>query len=261
MRKMGMLKPGAFPSLRVSLFCGEPLPGVYAKAWQEAAPQSVVDNLYGPTETTIAITHYRWDGNRSPADCVNGIVPIGQAFEGQEVCIIDGERREVPEGAWGELCLAGSQVAQGYWNNPVKTAEQFVRIPDRGDRIWYRTGDLVKRDAVGCLVYLGRTDHQVKIRGYRVELQEVDAVLRRATGSDQVASVAWPVRDGIADGIRAFIFGGVSHDVSRVLDQCRRSLPDYMVPRQIYAMEHVPLTVNGKLDRLTLMKFLENQGA
>jgi amino acid adenylation domain-containing protein len=261
MTKMGMLKPGVFPTLRASLFCGEPLPAVYAQAWQEAAPLSIVENLYGPTETTIAITQYRWDSRTSPNVCVNGIVPIGSVFVGQEVCVINQAKQRLSSGKSGELCLAGSQVTRGYWNNPEKTSEQFVRIPGCGDMIWYRTGDLVKQDETGCLLYLGRIDHQVKIRGFRVELQEVDHVLRTASGAEQVASVAWPVREGIAEGIVGFVFSGTSVNVDKVLDHCRNCLPDYMIPRQIHVMKNVPLNVNGKLDRLSLVRMLENKGA
>src|SRR6266567_6773132 len=87
-------------------------------------------------------------------------------FAGQQCRVADHERGEVSE--TGELCLAGSQVTDGYWNSPEKTRCQFVRFPETGGTLWYRTGDLVKRGENGCLYYLGRIDHQVKIRGYRV---------------------------------------------------------------------------------------------
>ena len=256
--RMGMLKPGSFSSLRVSLFCGEPLPSSYARAWKEAAPNSIVENLYGPTETTIAITAYRWSSTSAPQECVNGIVPIGCPFDGQQVCIVDSEQRCVQSGGTGELCFSGSQVTKGYWNNPARTSERFVRLPDFGDSVWYRTGDLVKQDEFGCLHYLGRMDQQVKIRGYRVELQEIDYVLRNASGSQEVAAVAWPIREGIAEGIVAFICGESNRDAGAVLAQCRSTLPEYMVPKHIYFLNEVPLNVNGKLDRLTLVGFLQN---
>ncbi|HEX2681685.1 MAG TPA: AMP-binding protein, partial [Candidatus Dormibacteraeota bacterium] len=96
--KMRLLQPGSFPSLRHSLFCGEPLSAKYAHLWQEAAPNSTVDNLYGPTETTIAISHYRWDSAKSPGECPNGIVPIGWIFKGQQCCIVDRDHTLVPDG-------------------------------------------------------------------------------------------------------------------------------------------------------------------
>lgn len=263
MSKMGMLKPGIFSSLRVSLFCGEPLPAAYAEAWQEAAPDSVIENLYGPTETTIAITGYRWDPIVSPSACINGIVPIGWVFDRQHACVIDQERKPVPLGEKGELCLSGDQVTRGYWNNPARTAEQFIRLPasNGDDGVWYRTGDLVNQDESGCLYYLGRLDHQVKIRGYRVELQEIDFVLGQVSETEQVASVAWPVRNGIAEGIVAFICGAFESNTPRILAHCREILPEYMVPRQLYFLDDWPLNSNGKTDRKKLVGLLETQGS
>ena len=258
--RMGMLKPGSFPSLRVSLFCGEPLHSSYARAWQDAAPNSIVENLYGPTEATIAITAYRWSATSSPQECFNSIVPIGRPFDGQLVSIIDSDQRCVPTGASGELCLSGSQVTQGYWNNPARTSEQFIRLPESSDALWYRTGDLVKQDEAGCLHYLGRLDQQVKIRGYRVELQEIESVLRNASGAQEVAALAWPIREGVAEGIVAFICGESHRDGGAILARCREALPEYMVPKHVHFLDQAPLNVNGKLDRLALVAFLRNQG-
>jgi amino acid adenylation domain-containing protein len=254
--KMRLLSPGCFPSLRFSLFCGEPLSAGYAQLWQKAAPNSIVENLYGPTETTIAITHYRWDRTRSPEECLNGIVPIGWTFPGQRSRVVDEQGTAVPVGENGELCLSGSQISSGYWNNPLKTERQFVRLPNDGAAVWYRTGDLVKQDSRGCLYYLGRTDHQVKIRGYRVELQEVEAVLRKACGTDQVVSIAWPVQNGSADGVVAFVSGVRSLDRDRVIASCSQMLPDYMVPKKIYLLDDMPLNPNGKIDRRKLAHLL-----
>jgi amino acid adenylation domain-containing protein len=253
--KMRLLQPRCFPRLRFSLFCGEPLASTHAQHWQEAAPNSVVENLYGPTETTIAISHYRWDPSKSPQECLNGIVPIGRVFDGQQSRVVNQERSEVSE--TGELCLTGPQVTDGYWNNPEKTRRQFVCFPEIGETPWYRTGDLVKRGENGCLHYLGRIDQQVKIRGYRVELQEIELVLRKASGAQQVVAVAWPAVDGSAEGVVAFLSGGSNLDDLHILNRCREALPDYMVPRNIYRLEEMPLNNNGKNDRKQLLKLLE----
>ncbi len=255
--RMKLMAANSFPSLRCSLFCGEPLPANYARLWQEAAPNSAIENLYGPTETTIAITHYRWDPQLSPAECVNGIVPIGVPFDGERVCVIDPDRNTLPPGESGELCLSGLQVTTGYWNNPAKTGEQFIQLKDTGDSLWYRTGDLVRQDKFGCLTYLGRIDHQIKVRGYRVELQEIEAVIRGVCGTDQVVSLPWPVHDGSADGVVAFIAGTTALDLNRILNSCSELLPDYMVPKNIYTIAELPLNANGKVDRPSLSKLLE----
>jgi acyl-CoA synthetase (AMP-forming)/AMP-acid ligase II len=239
------------------LFCGEPLPVAYAQLWQEAAPNSVLESLYGPTETTIAIAGYRWDPAVSPQQCLNDIVPLGKVFAGQRFRIIDRERNPVRDGDCGELCLSGSQVSSGYWNDSSKTEEQFIELaagePDR----WYRTGDVVKQDESGCLHYLGRIDHQVKVRGRRVELQEIEAVLRRACGTGDVVSVPWPAKDGTAEGVTAFVSGVRALNRHGVLTYCRRFLPEYMIPRDIYVLDSMPLNLNGKVDRKRLVNLLE----
>lgn len=257
MSKLRMLAPGAFPSLRYSLFCGEPLSAVLAQQWQEAAPNSVVENLYGPTEATIAISYFTWDRRTSLERSMNGVVPIGTIFEGQRGCLIDDERNVVPQGQPGELCLSGSQVTKGYLNNPEKTQSQFVRIPFMGDDLWYRTGDLVKQDEDGCLHYLGRIDNQVQILGHRVELQEIDYVLRQASGTEMAVSIAWPVQDGSAAGVVGFIGGPKVGEDAKILEHCRQTLPDYMVPKKIYNVHEMPLNSNGKLDRLRLKEMLD----
>ena len=258
--RLHLLTPGAFPTLRHSLFCGEPLPAAAASDWQVAAPNSVVENLYGPTEATIAITHYQWNPATSPGECVNGIVPLGIAFDGQHADVVNEQGDMVPPGEIGELWLAGTQVTDGYWRDEERTRRQFVRRPRTGDMTWYRTGDLARRDARGCLYYLGRVDQQVKIRGYRVELQEVEAVLR-AAGAAQVAAVAWPIKDGSADGIIAFVSGGALPPPPKLLEACRGQLPDYMVPRRIEVLDNLPLNANGKVDRVALRLVLEGAAA
>lgn len=245
---MRMLKPGAFPSIRVSTFCGEPLPATHATAWQAAAPNSVVENFYGPTEATVAITTFRWDQATSPARCPGGIVPIGWPFEGQHVRIVD-----------GELLLGGDQVALGYWKNPEETARRFVRLPGEGEQRWYRTGDRARQGEDGCLYYLGRLDDQIKIRGYRVELQEIDHAVRQAAGADMVMTVAWPVHDGSADGVVTFVAGARERRVEPILAACRSALPDYMVPREIRFLETLPLSANGKIDRKNLVDILRQK--
>jgi non-ribosomal peptide synthetase component F len=251
--RLGLLQPYIFPSLRYSLFCGEPLPATHAELWQQAAPNSILENLYGPTEATIAISQYRWNSS-SLHECVNGIVPIGRVFDGQQCCVIDDRQDAVQSGEAGELCLAGSQVTRGYWSDTNKTREKFVELPGRPGTTWYRTGDLVRRAADGCLQYLGRIDQQIKIRGYRVEIQEVEAVLRRICRTEHVIAVPYVGNSGIAEGVVAYVSGVPVADPRAVLNACREILPDYMVPRELRWVPEIPLNANGKIDRARLME-------
>src|SRR5262249_54920905 len=125
MKRLGALKPAAFPSLRWSLFCGEPLTTDLAAAWMQAAPLSTLENLYGPTEATIACTAYRWQENQSPLECEHNIVPIGYPLPGTSAMVADNELRAVPPGQEGELLIAGPQVSLGYWCDANKTAASF----------------------------------------------------------------------------------------------------------------------------------------
>jgi amino acid adenylation domain-containing protein len=252
MRQMKTLAPGAFPSLRYSLFCGEPLPAASAKAWQEAAPASVVDNLYGPTEATVACLVQRVS-DPIPVTPERGIVAIGKPFPGMEAAITDSNRRFLPPGSTGELALSGPQVARGYFSDPAQTAARF---PSLEGKTWYLTGDLAYRDAGDLFHHLGRIDHQVKVLGNRVELEEVDAHLREVCGTDLVASVAWPVEAGSARGIVAFV-SGTAASAAEIKESMSRRVPGYMVPHRVEILESLPLGSSGKVDRKALLQRLD----
>ena len=216
MKRLGMLKPDSFANLRWSLFCGEPLPESIAAAWQGAAPKSRVENLYGPTEATIACTVHRFDAQSTAAESRDGIVPIGRALPGLTAALVDDERRLVPRGEVGELCMAGPQVAAGYWHDSQQTGEKFIAMPwhEGPDNLWYCTGDYASLNEHGNLIYRGRGDDQVKIRGFRVELMEIEQVLKEAAGTEFVAVLAYPRNEFGPTGTTAFIAGSsVAKDV------------------------------------------------
>jgi acyl-coenzyme A synthetase/AMP-(fatty) acid ligase len=253
-----MLKPGSLPTLRWSLFSGEPITAPAAQKWQAAAPNSILENLYGPTEATINITLYRWEPQRSPAESHLDIVPIGWMFPGHEGQVVDAQDRPVPDGQDGELLLRGPQVTTGYLDNPEKTAQQYVRLPGDQGGPWYRTGDLVRRRPDGCILYLGRLDHQVQIHGHRVELLEVEQVMRQGSGAELVAAIPWP-QGPSTEAVFGFVSGADQPGLEeKVLCACREKLPGYMVPRRVYAMASLPLNPNGKIDRKALAANLED---
>jgi amino acid adenylation domain-containing protein len=260
MRRLGGLAPDAFPTLRWSLFCGEPLPAEVAGAWAAAAPRSTVENLYGPTELTVACAVHRWDPTVSPRQCVHGVVPIGEPFAGLNAIVTEPSLEEVAPGGQGELLVAGDQVTLGYWNDPERTDAAFVTPPGRTET-FYRTGDLVTRASPASpLCYLGRIDHQIKVLGHRVELLEVEAALRSASGRDAVAAVGWPRTESGAGGVVAFVAGG-GVDVKSTRAKLASRLPPYMVPRRIHILPELPLNANGKTDRGALEALLANGGA
>jgi amino acid adenylation domain-containing protein len=251
MRRFGVLKPDAFPELRLSLFCGEALPADLAAAWSAAAPNSVVENLYGPTEATVACTAQGWP----PPPASNGLVPIGEPF-GQTIArVVDDALEEVPPGEAGQLFLAGPQVVSGYLDDSDATARAFVTIQGVGRG--YLTGDRVRRAAVDRpLEFLGRLDSQVKVLGHRVELGEVEAALREEAGADAVA-LGWPRTPSGAAGIVAFV-ADPSLDRVALRQSLGARLPDYMVPRELHLVDDLPLNANGKHDRNALVALLED---
>jgi len=249
------LRPGDFPSLRLSLFCGEALPKRLALAWADAAPNAVVENLYGPTEATIAVTAWRLPRDPDALAASPDVLPIGAPLPGQVALAVSASGDPGGEDDEGELCLAGSQVTDGYWRRPDLTAQHFVRFPWH-DRIWYRTGDRVRYSRRHGLVFLGRLDRQVKIAGHRVELQELEAVLHRAADAN-AAAIAWPLGpDGLARGIVGFV-GTTARTNDELLQACRDALPPYAAPSTIRRIDDWPLNTSGKTDHRRLRALLE----
>jgi amino acid adenylation domain-containing protein len=256
LQRFGMLKAGAYPSLRWSLFCGEALPVGVAEAWAAAAPNSTVENLYGPTEATIACTVHRWEGGPSREQARGGVVPIGQPLPGMSALVADEQLRETGDEREGELLVAGPQVALGYLDDAERTRDAFV-VPPGQDRLHYRTGDRAVRAANGELHYLGRLDHQVQVHGHRVELGEVESAIRDATGASAVVALGWPLVETGAAGIVAFVAGDEEIELLSLRTSLAERLPGYMLPREVHVLEQLPLNANGKFDRRALRARLE----
>lgn len=260
MSRLRILKPGKFPGLRYSLFCGEALPVEVLQKWAEAAPASVLENLYGPTELTIACTLYRWDSERSPSESELGVVPIGEPYPGMKLLVVDEQLNEVSVGETGELLMTGPQLTLGYYRDAERTAAAFVVPPGR-DEVYYRTGDRVRRPAAGRpLVYLGRMDNQIKIQGYRVELGEIEAAMRQEAGVEVAIAVGWPVTASGADGVVGFL-GTDRADTAAIRERLIARLPPYMHPSELHLVAEFPLNANGKVDRKALLKRLADAAA
>jgi non-ribosomal peptide synthetase component F len=247
--RLGQLKEGLFPDLRLSRFAGEALPVEAVEAWRRAAPQSRIENLYGPTECAVNVTRHRW----TPGDpSRNGIVPIGHPLAGVESLLRDEAGTVIGGPGTGELLVAGDQVTGGYLDDPEESARRFVRLPDRGAVVHYRTGDLVERSEDGTLFYCGRIDEQVQVRGNRVELQEIDAALRAVTGAPVAVAVPWPYGALRVDSIIAFVPEDCRLSTREIRGALSVRLPSYMVPEKILRVGDFPLNPNGKLDRRAL---------
>jgi acyl-coenzyme A synthetase/AMP-(fatty) acid ligase len=156
--------------------------------------------------------------------------------------------------------VSGPQTSPGYWLAPQKTAERFVDLPVSSceRRRFYRTGDRVKCCANGEYAFLGRADFQVKVLGYRVELGEIEAVLRRDAGISEAVALGWPVADGVAQGVVAFVMGN-NVDEKHLISEASRTLPHYMVPQRLVIVDEMPKNANGKVDRNALQRRLADE--
>ena len=249
------LSPGALPDVRLTVFGGEPLPLGIVEAWRQAAPNSTVYNLYGPTEVTVSCM------SQPVADPLavtpkRDVIAIGRPFPDIAAAILTCDRQFASAGEPGELALAGSQLAEGYLNAPELTEARFPLI--NGNR-WYLTGDLALQDTAGTFHHLGRIDNQIKVLGNRVELEEIDTHLRELSRTELVATVAWPVVDGGVKGLIAFVAGSPVK-TEQILTGLKRRLPAYSVPSRIIPIENMPLNNNGKVDRSALVRTLERGG-
>ncbi|WP_055108692.1 non-ribosomal peptide synthetase [Paenibacillus ihumii] len=205
-------------------------------------------NSYGVTEAAIDSSLYDEPLSKLPD---SGSVPIGRAVLNARFYIVDEALQPVPIGVLGELCIGGDGVAKGYWKRPELTAEKFIASPFvPGERL-YRTGDLARWMPDGNVDFVGRMDHQAKIRGYRIEVGEVEAHMQK---EPSVREVVVAVREE-ESGEKALCAYYVADRPIRGSDWRERlsaSLPDYMIPSYFIAMDKLPLTANGKVDRKAL---------
>jgi amino acid adenylation domain-containing protein len=245
-----LLRMGAIPpSLRVLNLGGEALPVSLAQGLHALGTLERIGNLYGPTEDT---TYSTWSIVQ-PGDAR---VYVGRPIAGTRAYVLDRNLRPVPLGVPGELYLAGDGLARGYHGRPGLTAARFVPDPfaGGGGARMYRVGDLVRWRPDGQLEYLGRLDHQVKIRGHRVETGEVEAVLREHLA---VRDAAVTAREDAPGDVRlvAYVVAADADDAPAAAELrafLKSRLPEYMVPAAWVPVDALPLSPNGKIDRLRL---------
>ncbi|WMJ80655.1 amino acid adenylation domain-containing protein [Clostridium sp. MB40-C1] len=205
---------------------------------------AIVENVYGPSETTIWSTANELSRNISEND-----ISIGQPIANTQIYILQGLNL-CGIGVPGELCIAGDGVAKGYLNKPELTAEKFINNP-YGEGKLYRTGDLAKWLPDGNIEYLGRMDEQVKIRGFRIELEEIAKVLCKI---DYINDVAVTVRENVSSekAIYSYIVSNINVDINKIKEEIRKELPEYMIPAYMMQIENIPVNRNGKLDKRAL---------
>ncbi|MDO9003318.1 MAG: amino acid adenylation domain-containing protein, partial [Aquabacterium sp.] len=242
------LEDGA--SLQCAIVAGEACHADVVAQHRHSVPRAALVNEYGPTEGTVWSHAWRIDLESAPAGGPS--IPIGHPVQSSSGLVLDEHMALCPVGVPGELYLGGPGIARGYLKRPGLTAQRFVPHPFLSGERLYRTGDLVRCRPDGALDYLGRIDHQVKIRGFRVELGEVEARLLAQPGVREAAVIASQGPGGLRLVGYVAAEAGQAIDVASLRDGLGQLLPAYMVPGVIVALDHFPLTPNGKLDRQAL---------
>jgi amino acid adenylation domain-containing protein len=234
--------------LKRVLFCGEVMPTKQLNEWIKYLPEALYANLYGPTEITDACTYYVV--NRVFAD--DEPLPIGIPMRNTDILVLNEKQELVKPGETGELCVRGTSLSMGYYNDPEKTKEVFVQNPLNKAYVEYiyRTGDLVKYNEYNELIYVSRKDYQIKHMGHRIELGEIETVV---SGLPKVERCCC-IYDDIKKRIVLILKGAaLKVDVREVM---KNLLPVYMIPGKIIIVDEMPLNTNGKIDRNKLKEII-----
>lgn len=232
-------------------FAGEAMPAKQLKVWMNKLPNARFVNLYGPTEITVDCTYYEVDREFNDDE----FIPIGRDCHNKQILVFNEDNQLVKVGEPGELCVRGSGVALGYYNNKEKTEEVFVQNPLHDlyeDRI-YRTGDIVKYNERGELEFVSRKDFQIKHKGNRIELGEIEVAVNAIEGVTSVACIFDHENDKLV--LYYTTIDGLPMDIINLV---KERIPVYMFPEVVNHLSQMPYNLNGKIDRIELKRMYEN---
>ena len=234
--------------LKRVLFCGEVMPNKQLNAWRQALPNVLYANLYGPTEITDACTYYIVDREFKDEEPL----PIGYAMANTDIMVLNDKNELVTGDEVGELCVRGTSLSMGYYKNPEKTKEAFIQNPlnKAVPEIIYRTGDLVKYNEYGEIMYLSRKDFQIKHLGHRIELGEIET----AVSAIDTVTLCCCLYDDKRQKIVLFL--DVDMTKEKIIESISTQVPEYMYPNRVVYMEDMPINANGKIDRVKLKEFV-----
>ncbi len=235
--------------LRTVAFGSEVFPIKQLRLWRQALPQAAFTNLYGPTEGTGMCCWYRVE--REFAD--DEAIPIGRPFPNREILLLKPDNTPAGDGEEGEICIRGTSITLGYYNDPERTAAAFVQNPlnTAYPEVIYKTGDMGRYNGRGELVFVSRKDYQIKHMGHRIELGEIEVNVNMLPGVRMAACIY----DGEKKKIVLWYDGGP--DEKELTRELKTKLPRYMLPNRIYKVDKLPFTPNGKIDRVALKKMYE----
>jgi acyl-coenzyme A synthetase/AMP-(fatty) acid ligase len=241
-----MLAKWKLDHLKKVLFAGEVFPTKHLNYWRRHLPEAMFVNLYGPIEISVDCTYYIVD--RDFAD--DEKLPIGFPCRNTDILILNEQNQPAKADEPGELCVRGSSLALGYWNNPERTAKAFVQNPlnPHCPELIYRTGDLVFRNRRGEIMFIGRKDFQIKHLGYRIELGEIEHAILQVDGIRNCCVVYNQSKKEIT----LFYESDKELSPAFIRERVSASLPKYMLPTVFKWMELMPRNPNGKIDRQQL---------
>lgn len=232
-------------SLRVVTLAGEAVENNDVDSHYKRLPHIQLYNEYGPTENSVCSTATLLQHGKD--------VSIGMPIWNVRTAVLDRHNKVVPVGAIGELCLGGAGLAAGYLNRDELFAEKITKI-ERFEGRFYKTGDYVSMLSDGSLKYIGRIDNQVKIKGYRIELEEIERALKQCVGIKE--SVCEVLKNLLNENsIAAFIVVSDNSTLNEIRAQLENILPAYMIPEHFVFLKELPLTSNGKTDRILLRNY------
>ncbi len=246
----GVLEKVKMSRLKKVLFCGEVMPNAQLNIWRRHFPGLMYANLYGPTEITDVCMYYVVDRPFKDSDPL----PIGKACRNMRYVILNEENNAAKPNEIGELCIAGTGVSLGYFNNPQNTNAAYIQNPLNTayfERL-YRTGDLAFVNDEGLVMFVGRKDSQIKIKGNRVELGEIENAAMCIEG----VTGACAALDEVNVRIVLFVETSMTVNLRQFNNQLKNYIPKYMLPGKLITLEKFPHTANDKIDRVTLKKML-----
>lgn len=238
--------------LHTVAFGSEVFPIKQFNLWKKALPNAKFTNLYGPTETTGMCCYYKVNRDF----LLDEVMPIGRPFHNTEILLLNDKNELATNGEVGEICVRGTSLTLGYYHAFDRTNEVFVQNPlnDRYPELIYRTGDLGKRNENGELVFVSRKDYQIKHMGHRIELGEIEVNVNMLDG----ISTSCCIYDKEKEKIILFYVGDM--ETKELVAILKDKLPRYMIPNKVEKLEKMPLTANGKLDRVYLKNYYNDSG-
>jgi len=237
--------------LHTIAFGSEVFPIKQFNMWRKALPNARFINLYGPTEATGMSCYYVVDREFA----LDEAIPIGRPFKNTEILLLTDDNKPAKQGEQGEICIRGTSLTLGYYNDFERTNEVFVQNPlnTMYPELIYRTGDIGKINERGELVFVSRKDYQIKHMGHRIELGEIEMVMNQMDGIQSAVCIF----DNDKKKIIMYYVGDVTK--ADAVNYCKQKLPRYMIPNLVEKLDVMPLTSNGKINRLALKEMYANR--